>query len=98
MWISVGALSFLRAPDWISLTIKKENSRSGIVEKFNIFDVGEVIEIVIVVRNEPSVVTNVMSGRTVYLTPVLLINLFHKSAIHLYPRRAYSNRITNLFK
>ena len=63
------------------------------MEKFNIFDVGEVIEIVIVVRNEPSVVTNVTSGRTVYLTPVLLINLFHNSTIHLYPRRADSNRI-----
>ena len=58
------------------------------MEKFNIFDVGEVIEIVIVVRNEPSVVTNATSDRTVYLTPVLLINLFHKSTIRLYPRRA----------
>ena len=75
------------------MTIKKENSPSGIVEKFNIFDVGEVIEIVIVVRNEPSVVTNVTGDRTVYLTPVLLINLFHKLTIHLYPRRAFSNRI-----
>ena len=35
------------------------------MEKFNVFDVGEVIEIVIVVRNEPSVVTNVTSDRTV---------------------------------
>ena len=32
---------------------------------------------------------SVTSGRTVYLTPVLLINLFHKSTIHLYPRRAF---------
>ena len=34
-------------------------------------------------------VLNVAGGRTVYLTPVLLINLFHKSTIHLYPRRAF---------
>ena len=35
----------------------------------------------------------VTSCIAVYLIPVLLINLFHNSAIHLYPRRAYSNRI-----
>ena len=38
-------------------------------------------------------VTNVTCCIAVYLTPVLLINLFHNSTIHLYPRRAYSNRI-----
>ena len=37
--------------------------------------------------------SGVTRDRTVYLTSVLLINLFHKSTIHLYPRRAYSNRI-----